>query len=109
MFFDCIRSSTCASTTSSSGVHTTGTVSKTTVNETSTYQHRDIESVEETSVNTATSSSTTKNANETIASGACVKQQTHNEEDEIAPPKLWSHSMKSSSTYSSLALKPRQR
>lgn len=79
-------------------MQTTSTEIKTT-----TYRNRDDENKADTA---AITDANTSGTNEPVLAGTSSERTTHNEDEE---PKLWSHSMKSSSTYSSLASRPRQK
>lgn len=70
---------------------------------TRTYQRNDDEDKIENAVNAPDGNH--RSANEPIVAGTSSKQTVSSENDER---KLWNHSMKSSSTYLSLASRPRQ-
>lgn len=100
--------STCGAT-SSQTTSAVSTETHTNVSQTSTYRTRDVNKIESSAsadVNISASESA-KGRSESVASEASGKSTYGNDDDE---PKLWSHSMKSSSTYSHLAsARPRQK
>lgn len=73
-----------------------------------TYQSHDGEKKIESAASSpdGNQSDVTRSAIETTVAGASSKQTTQSQNEE---PKLWNHSMKSSSTYLQLASRPRQK